>query len=125
MRQDEDLRMLIQCIADGGERRADARVARHLAVLHGHVQVFPDEDPLVAQVRVRHPQDFHDAFDQATTVSIIRFEKPHSLSYHEQAFTRVPSMTFFRVASKIDECSSLLKSTDTSGSLVYARKPMR
>ncbi len=39
------------------------------------------------------------AFDQASVVSSMRLENPHSLSYHEQTFTSVPSMTLVSVAS--------------------------
>ena len=41
----------------------------------------------------------HTTFDQATVVSSIRLENPHSLSYQAQAFTSVPWMTLVRVAS--------------------------
>ncbi len=53
--------------------------------------------------------------DQASVVSSMRLEKPHSLSYQAHTLTSVPSMTLVSVASKIDECGSWLKSTDTSG----------
>src|SRR5580658_3486553 len=103
MREYENLRMLVQRIPDGRERRANTRIARDRSALHRNVEIFPDEDPLVAQVRIRHPQDLHDTFDHAIVVSSMRFEKPHSLSYQEKTLTRVPSMTFVSVASKIDE----------------------
>src|SRR5690606_13956986 len=51
----------------------------------------------------------------AMVVSSMRLEKPHSLSYQEQTFTRVPPMTWVRVASYTDLCGSWLKSTETSG----------
>ena len=35
----------------------------------------------------------------ASVVSSIRFEKPHSLSYQEQTFTSLPSITFVSVES--------------------------
>ena len=38
----------------------------------------------------------------ATVVSSMRFEKPHSLSYHDETLTRRPE-TLVRVASKFDE----------------------
>ena len=41
----------------------------------------------------------HLTLDQAVTVSSMRLEKPHSLSYQEQTFTSVPSITLVRVAS--------------------------
>ncbi len=106
MRQDEHLRVLVQGIPDGRQRRADAGIARNGPTGHGNVQVLTDQDPLVAQVRIRHAQDFHDAFDHASVESIIRLEKPHSLSYHEHTLTSVPSMTLVVVASNTDECGS-------------------
>ena len=115
MREDEHLRVLIERIADRRQSRANPRIAGDHTTLHRNVEILPDQDPLVAQVRIRQPQNLHDAFDQATVVSIMRLEKPHSLSYHEQTFTSVPSMTLVSVASKIDECESWLKSTETSG----------
>ncbi len=40
-----------------------------------------------------------EAFDHAMVVSSMRFEKPHSLSYQAQTFTRLPSITLVSVAS--------------------------
>src|SRR4029078_10700858 len=120
--------VLIQRITNGGKRRADARVARHHPILDGDIQVFTDQDALAAQVRIRHSKYFHYdpyAFDQATVVSSMRFEKPHSLSYQAQTFTRVPSITLVSVASYGAERGSWLKSTDTSGPSVYWRMPLR
>ena len=39
------------------------------------------------------------AWISAKEVSIIRFENPHSLSYHEQTLTSLPSITRVRPAS--------------------------
>src|SRR5262249_36489495 len=115
MGQDENPCILVERITDRRQGRTDPGVARDHAALYGNVEVFPDEDPLVAQVRIRNAQNLHDTFDQATVVSIILLEKPHSLSYQAQTFTRVPSMTFVRVESNMDECESWLKSIETSG----------
>lgn len=54
------------------------------------------------------------AFIHATVVSSMRLEKPHSLSYQEHTLTRRPE-TLVRVASKLEEAGSWLKSIDTSG----------
>ena len=74
---------------------------------------------LPSQVEVRHPFDGErhrllnsrisaasvhldpgpQTFAKATVVSSIRFEKPHSLSYHAQTFTSLPSITFVSVES--------------------------
>ena len=57
------------------------------------------------------------AFISATVVSSMRLLKPHSLSYHDETFTRRPD-TLVRVASKFDDAGLWLKSTDTSGSVL-------
>src|SRR5271165_6523511 len=61
------------------------------------------------------PDPLHRAFDHASVVSSMRFEKPHSLSYQAQALTSVPSRTLVSVASKVEDAGSWLKSTETSG----------
>gem|GEM_PF-4113536 len=52
----------------------------------------------------------------ATVVSSMRFEKPHSLSYHDDTLTRRPE-TLVSVESKLLEAGLWLKSIDTSGSV--------
>jgi hypothetical protein len=54
------------------------------------------------------------ALANATAVSSMRFEKPHSLSYQLDTFTNRPD-TFVSVASNVDEAGLWLKSIDTSG----------
>src|SRR4051812_14767100 len=54
---------------------------------------------------------------QARVTSSMRLEKPHSLSYQLETFTRRPD-TFVRVESKVEEAGSWLKSTDTSGAVL-------
>src|SRR6185437_8502523 len=125
VREDENLCVLIERVADRRYGGTNPRITGNDAAVHGHVQVFPDQDPLVAQVRIGHAQDLHVAFDHASVASIMRLEKPHSLSYQEHTLTSVPSMTLVSVASKMEECGSPLKSTDTSGRSLYARMPFR
>lgn len=60
--------------------------------------------------------EYYLAFIRATVVSSMRFEKPHSLSYHDDTFTSRPE-TLVRVESKFDEAGLWLKSIDTSGSV--------
>src|SRR6185437_4204106 len=115
VREDEDLGALLERVADRRQRRADPRIAGDDAILDRDVEILADQDPLAAQVHVRHAQDLHDALAHASVVSIMRLEKPHSLSYQANTLTRVPSMIFVSVASKIDECGSWLKSLETSG----------
>src|SRR5437867_9192439 len=71
---------------------------------------------------LRHRSMNYFAAISATVVSSMRFEKPHSLSYHDETLTRRPE-TLVRVASKFDEAGLWLKSTDTSGSVWYVRMP--
>ena len=54
----------------------------------------------------------------ATAVSDMRFEKPHSLSYHVRIRTSRPSITLVWSMWNTEECGSWLKSDDTSGSSV-------
>src|SRR5215216_3418169 len=55
----------------------------------------------------------------------MRFEKPHSLSYHEDTLTSVPSETRVSVESKIELAGLWLKSDETSCSALYSRMPFR
>jgi hypothetical protein len=48
-----------QCRLDGGERRADARIARHFAILDGYVQILADQHPLALEIQVGHFYDLH------------------------------------------------------------------
>lgn len=57
-------------------------------------------------------------FANATAVSDMRLEKPHSLSYQESTRTKLPSMTLVWSIAKIEEWLSWLKSRETSGSSV-------
>ena len=104
MRGEEHLRTLVERQLDGRQRRADARVARDLAVFDRDVQIFANHDPLAREVLVRHAQYVHgalpqEAFDHAIVVSSMRLLKPHSLSYHEHTLTSVPSVTRVSVES--------------------------
>ena len=46
---------------------------------------------------------FYLAFINATVVSSIRFENPHSLSYQATTLTRLPLITFVNSASYTDD----------------------
>jgi hypothetical protein len=50
----------------------------------------------------QHAMAYYFAFINATVVSNMRLEKPHSLSYHEETFTKLPD-TLVKVASKLEE----------------------
>src|SRR5262245_59291116 len=60
----------------------------------------------------------HFAAINATVVSSMRLLKPHSLSYQESTFTRLPLVTRVCGASNTELWLSWLKSLDTSGSLL-------
>ena len=45
-------RALIERMTHAGQRCADARVVRDAAVFQRHVEVFPDQDPLFAQIEI-------------------------------------------------------------------------
>ena len=66
---------------------------------------------------------FYDARIINTAVSSIRFEKPHSLSYHANTRTNRLPRTCVCVISAIDECGSVLKSIDTSGFSFMPKTP--
>ena len=51
----------------------------------------------------------------------MRFENPHSLSYHENTFTNRSPTAIVSGASKIDEWGFPTMSTDTIGSSLYWR----
>ena len=55
------------------------------------------------------------SFPIATAVSHMRFEKPHSLSYHAVTCTNLSPSTFVCAASKMELCASPVKSTETNG----------
>ena len=58
-----------------------------------------------------------------TATSLIRLEKPHSLSYHASTRTKRPSITWVWVASKIELRGSWLKSMETSGAWLTPSTP--
>src|SRR5258706_3616519 len=72
----------------------------------------------------RESRPYYFAFTNATVVSSIRLLKPHSLSYQEHTLTRVPSETLVNVESNTDDAGLWLKSTETSGSLLYSSIPL-
>ena len=90
----------------------DARGIADAAVLHGHVEIDAQEHALALEVglierakpghlivrRGVSPARFvrvepQTSFPMATAVSTMRFENPHSLSYHDMTRTKFPSIT--------------------------------
>ncbi|MNU07320.1 hypothetical protein D3C72_2528520 [compost metagenome] len=57
------------------------------------------------------------AFAMAMAVSLMRLEKPHSLSYQVMMRTKLPSMTLVSFSAKIELCGSWLKSVETRSSV--------
>ncbi len=53
----------------------------------------------------------------------MRLEKPHSLSYQEATLTNVPD-TLVNAESTVLEAGLWLKSTETSGTVVYSSMPL-
>ena len=105
MGEQDDLAALIRDLADGRQEAVDARCIAYLAVFHGDIEVDAHENafaPYVGVVertetvlhRVISADADYTSFPIATAVSAMRFENPHSLSYHDMTRTRVPSSTF-------------------------------
>jgi hypothetical protein len=105
--------------------RSNARVVRDLAVFERDVEIHADEDALVLDRQLADRENAfevvragagHDgcgseaqSFEETSCESsIIRFEKPHSLSYQEKTLANLSPMTWVIVASKIDERGSLM-----------------
>ena len=83
-----------QGLLDGGERGPDAGIVGDTAVLDGDIQVLADQDPLPCEGEIRHGEHRtvsspQRACIQATVVSSMRFENPHSLSYQASTLTNV------------------------------------
>ena len=73
--------------------------------------------PLGGGAEGRRPPARHRR-PNSTAVSLMRFEKPHSLSYHAITRTSAPSTTCVCVASKVEDIGLWLKSMETSGSVL-------
>src|SRR6202012_605789 len=102
------------------------RVSNFWGAVHRGAAFFapaplPDPRP-ASQHRGARGAITYFALASATAVSSMRFEKPHSLSYQLDTFTRRPD-TLVSVASNVDEAGLWLKSIDTSGALLYPRMP--
>src|SRR3989442_113972 len=142
MGEQDHLAALIGNLPDGGSHALDAGRVRNLAVLDRHVEVDAHEHafaphvglieraehvsgPRVRSCESKPPQREarsspagQISLPMATAVSIMRLEKPHSLSYHDITRTSVPSMTLVWSMWNTDECGSWLKSIETLGSSV-------
>jgi hypothetical protein len=83
----------------------EAPLKRLFGVLNFFLPGFPED-------KHRRPQI---TFANATAVSAMRFENPHSLSYHERMRTNVPSITLVWSRWNTEEWLSWLKSAETLG----------
>jgi hypothetical protein len=102
VRHDHDRRAFFQCHAQRRNGRQQACIGSDLARADGHVEVFADQHALAVQVDVLHGQHYL-ACISAVTVSSMRLEKPHSLSYQLNTLTWRDCMTLVSVASKMLE----------------------
>src|SRR5918996_1385121 len=127
MRQHDHLGPFAGELGDGRKHAGDAGRIGDLAVLDRHVEIDADEDPLAANVdpvntpdageveaarAVRGRLFVHISRLMATAVSLMRFEKPHSLSYQATTRQKVPSTTWVLGRSKIELRESWLKSVE-------------
>ena len=116
MGHDHDAGAGVDRVAERREGGPDALVGRDPPALERHVQVLADEQPLPGERLLgQKAHGSQPAAIAASVVSSMRLEKPHSLSYQEQALTRVPPMTRVMPASKFDDVLVWLKSIETSG----------
>jgi len=95
VREHDDNRALGRQFREGRNGMTNARIVADATVFHGHVEIGADDDPLSGNVDPVEDAKWrcHSSLPIATAVSLIRFEKPHSLSYQLITRTKVPSMT--------------------------------
>src|SRR5271168_4295601 len=133
MRQQDHPAALAGDLDDGWRDFLDAGRIRNLAVVHWHVKVDAHEHAFSFDVGVvETAKGLHEnalmrglrceqnqaSLPIATAVSIMRLEKPHSLSYHDMTRTSVPSITLVWSMWTTEECGSWLKSVETLGASV-------
>ena len=120
MGDEQNLRAPVAQVADGGQGRSDSHIVRDVPLLvHRNIEIDPNQNPLPPEFIV--PQIRNAFFHLHTlpnspvsgnqrllatsfTRSIIRQEKPHSLSYQERTLIRLPSRTMVDFPSTIEEC---------------------
>src|SRR5208282_272653 len=121
MRQQDDFAALVGKLDDGRDDFLDAGCVGDLAVGHRHVEVDAHQHALTfdvgvieaaegghqhAPVRELRCDGGQTSLPIATAVSIMRLEKPHSLSYHDITRTSVPSSTLVWSMGKTAERGS-------------------
>ncbi len=95
MRKHDHARALLRQLPQGRCLTVDPQRVGDLAVFHRHVEVGPHEHALARHGDVVERAEFRHQSNApiVTATSAMRFEKPHSLSYHDITRTKVPSMT--------------------------------
>src|SRR5262249_15440837 len=118
VRRQDELGVALEEPAQRRQRGVDAGGVADAAVLERHVEVGADEHALSGDVEIvqrAHAPRAYSFFPTRRETSRIRFEKPHSLSYHDSTLAKLPSMTWVSRLSKIEEYGLWLKSLETSG----------
>ena len=119
MGERHDLGPLVQQLEQGRHDPLDAGGVRDLAVLHRHVQVDPHQHRLAGRIEIVEGADPAMAGAQSlpsnAATSLMRQEKPHSLSYQEATRASLPPSTLVALRSTVELWLSWLKSTETSG----------
>src|SRR5262249_51366630 len=94
MREQNHLAILVGEFRNRGGDALDARSVRDRAILHRHIEIDTQENAAVADVGLSERAKHHQInLPSATAVSTMRLEKPHSLSYHDNTATKLPSST--------------------------------
>src|SRR4051812_31234033 len=106
MGSEDDPRALLDRVANRGERLLNARVVFNasfaglgIRVSERNVEIEPHENSFARDLEIPDGTDVGDHWTQAplramwSVRSIIRAEKPDSLSYQERTFTKFPSST--------------------------------
>src|SRR5262245_62092323 len=146
MRQHDDPRAGRSEPGDGRQHALEPGCVGDDAILDRHVEIGADEDAFAPHVdaldgldarkvetRIETGSRFsgrdplrlvHMSRPMATAVSLMRLEKPHSLSYQATTRQNVSSTTCVPVRSKIELNGSWLKSLETSGFAFTPRMPL-
>ena len=118
MRREHQRRAAIEELVQRRERGADAHIVGDRPVLHGDVEVHPDEDAKARDVAQSVERSKRHSLDATScTRSTSRLEYPHSLSYQPMTFTTLP-MAIVDSASNVHEAGEPTMSLETIGSSV-------
>ncbi len=119
VRREHDAPTSLERQLDRRQSRPDPRVVGDGGAVERNVEVDAHEDATALDVELLHganPGHRQPFFAITRARSSMRVENPHSLSYQDWTSTRSPLTTCVSSASTIDECSSPMKSLETSGS---------